>query len=456
MAPALAPSYRQLTEKAWEQTDAALAAYRAVPDPSARWKQSVDRFSTTQATVVAMTKASLFDGPLPANAESAAAGEATSQQLAELTEAQNHALADLVEFESEQTDLAADNAHASYVSARVIVIVVLLVGLAGSLLLGAAVARRIRRGLESARVALAAMAEGDLSHTVEVCSGDEVGMIQKAVNRATSNVRETVAALSQSAETMASGSRMFTENGELMTASTREAGSRATALAEAAGHMSRTVQTVASGSEEVGASIREISQSSSDAARVAARAVTAAETTNQTVAKLGESSAEIGNVVQVITAIAAQTNLLALNATIEAARAGETGKGFAVVAAEVKDLAQETARATEDISHRVEAIQADTRSAVGAIGEISQIIAQINDYQVTIASAVEEQSATTNEMNRNITEASVNATDIAESIAVVAANAQTTNETVASSQRASEELARRSTDLRVLTGRFRI
>ncbi|MFN8192797.1 MAG: methyl-accepting chemotaxis protein [Nocardioidaceae bacterium] len=114
-------------------------------------------------------------------------------------------------------------------------------------------------------------------------------------------------------------------------------------------------------------------------------------------AELGNSSAEIGNVIKVINSIAEQTNLLALNATIEAARAGEAGKGFAVVANEVKELAQETAKATEDIGHRISAIQSDTENAVTAITEISAIIAQINDTQTTIASAVEEQTATTNE-----------------------------------------------------------
>jgi methyl-accepting chemotaxis protein len=156
---------------------------------------------------------------------------------------------------------------------------------------------------------------------------------------------------------------------------------------------------------------------------VAARATEAAATTNERVARLGESSLEIGNVVKVITSIAEQTNLLALNATIEAARAGEAGKGFAVVAGEVKELAQETAKATEDIARRVEAIQADTSAAVTAIGEISQVIASINDYQLTIASAVEEQTSTTGEMARGVQEAATGSGQIATGITSVATTA---------------------------------
>src|SRR6266478_4203765 len=141
------------------------------------------------------------------------------------------------------------------------------------------------------------------------------------------------------------------------------------------------------------ASIKEIAKNATEAAKVATSAVKVAETTTATISKLGESSNEIGQVIKVITSIAQQTNLLALNATIEAARAGEAGKGFAVVANEVKELAKETAKATEDISRKVAAIQGDSKKSVEAIATVTTIINQINDISSTIATAVEEQSA---------------------------------------------------------------
>ena len=198
----------------------------------------------------------------------------------------------------------------------------------------------------------------------------------------------------------------------------------------AAEQVSRNVQTVASGAEEMSASIREIATTAQAAAMIGTQAGQIATQTNEIVAQLGNSSAEIGNVIKLITSIAEQTNLLALNATIEAARAGDAGKGFAVVAAEVKELAEETARATKDIAGRVTQIQAETGEAVLAINEIGHVIDQINDYQASITAAVEEQTATTAEMARSVSEAAHSTDEIATNIDQVAEAAHTTSSSV--------------------------
>jgi methyl-accepting chemotaxis protein len=227
---------------------------------------------------------------------------------------------------------------------------------------------------------------------------------------------------------------------EQMSANAEETAAQSNAVSAAAEEVSANVQTVAAGTEEMSASIREIARNAAEAAKVARDAVSLATTTNGIVTKLGDSSTEVGNVIKVITSIAQQTKLLALNATIEAARAGEAGKGFAVVANEVKELAKETAKATEDISRRIEAIQSDTRGAVTAIGQISTTINQINDIQTTIASAVEEQTATTNEMTRNVSEGAKGTNEIARNISGVAKAAQDTTQGAAKSLEAARAL----------------
>ena len=364
----------------------------------------------------------------------------------------------LEELDSAEREDAAKNAAAAangYDTGRLTSILVMVFGSLVALVLGVVVARRIVGSLVKVQGVCEALASGDLTRTSGVTSRDEPGRMAQALDAAIENLRGTVRTIDGSATSLAGAAKQMSGTTEQIAGSAERASSQARMVSTAAGEVSRSVDTVSAGGEEMGASIREISQNATEAARVAAEAVDVTTATSSTMNKLGESSAEIGNVIKVITAIAAQTNLLALNATIEAARAGDAGKGFAVVASEVKDLAQETARATEDISRRIEAIQADTSGAVSAIEEISSVIARISDFQTTIASAVEEQTATTNEMNRSVSEAATGTNEIAQNITIVAEAAQQTSQGVAETRKATGELARMSSELNTLVAGFK-
>ena len=256
--------------------------------------------------------------------------------------------------------------------------------------------------------------------------------------------------LERNAQSLATASEELSAVAKQMTGSSEQTTKQARMVAETSMGVTRSAASVATSAEQMSATVREIAKSASEAAKVATTAVRVAEQTNGTVAKLGESSVEIGKVIKVITSIAQQTNLLALNATIEAARAGEAGKGFAVVANEVKELAKQTAAATEDISRKIEAIQNDTKRSVGAIQEIGSIIGQINDYQNTIATAVEQQAATTAEIARSAAEASRASEQISSSIESVSSAAGSASEGAANTLSAAEELARLASSLRGL------
>ena len=287
-------------------------------------------------------------------------------------------------------------------------------------------------------------------------SNDEIGQAVTALNKMKNNLKAVVQSMANNAQQVATASEEFSSTSQQITANSEETSAQANVVTAATEEVNRNLQTVATATEEMSASITEIAKNASEAAKVASEALKAATQTNATMTKLGESSAEIGQVIKVITSIAQQTNLLALNATIEAARAGEAGKGFAVVANEVKELAKQTAKATEDISLRIAAIQTDAKGAVEAIGIISGIIGRVNDISATIATAVEEQSATTSEMSRNVSEAAKGSGEVSKNISGVAQAAQSTSSGATESQKAAAHLAEMSTELRELVAQFKI
>jgi methyl-accepting chemotaxis protein len=316
--------------------------------------------------------------------------------------------------------------------------------------------RSITRPVSAALRLVERVSNRDLASHVENQSTDEIGRMCRSLNVMVGNLSENVRAIAQTSNAVAAASEELNSVSTQVTATADQASSQVHAVAVAAERMSANVSTVATAADQMGGTIREIAKNAGEAARIAAQAVQTALETNHSVSKLGVSSEQIGHVVKVITSIAEQTNLLALNATIEAARAGEAGKGFAVVANEVKELAKQTAAATEDISQKIEAIQGDTKGAVSAIQRITATIDQISELQTTIASAVEEQSAATNEIARNASEAAEASSEISRNINDVSEASQTTTRGSAQTAAASQELARLAADLETVVRQFRL
>jgi methyl-accepting chemotaxis protein len=316
------------------------------------------------------------------------------------------------------------------------------------------VARGIVRPLKQTVEALHQVSRGNLTCHLELDGGDEIAQMNGALNETVDHLARIMAQIGADADVLFRISRDAAGVGQQMAAAAEQTTTQAAAVSAAADQVSQNIQTVSIATDEMTMSIKDIAKNASEAAEVASSAARLAGATNTTMAKLSESSAEIGNVIKVITSIAEQTNLLALNATIEAARAGEAGKGFAVVANEVKELAKETAKATEDIGARVEAIQHDAKGAVQAIDEVTTVIGRINDIQNTIASAVEEQTGTTNEISRNVADTARGSSDIASNISGVTSSAKATQACAATSQQAASQLSELARSLTGVVSQF--
>jgi len=315
-------------------------------------------------------------------------------------------------------------------------------------------ANELRAKVDSLLASVARAAAGDLTSEVDVSGDDAIGRVGDGLAKLLSDLRGSIMTIAETSGALAAAADELQVVSTRMGENSAETSTQVNDMTAATAAVAGNVRTVSTGAEELSDSIREIARNAQDASNIAAKGVAAARLTNERVGRLGDSSAEIGEIVRVITGIAEQTNLLALNATIEAARAGAAGKGFAVVANEVKELAKETNKATENISAKIAAIQNDTWLSIESIGAILTIIDQISSFQTSIASAVEQQAVTTSEIARSVTDAGLGSSQITADMERVAHAVESTAAGATDSQRASDHVARMAGDLQALVGRF--
>jgi len=312
----------------------------------------------------------------------------------------------------------------------------------------------IERPLARMHELFQALGARDFTRHVELHTADEFGQMVRLANDAVDSMRTALRSIADQSDVLAGASEELKVVSEHMSANAEETAAQAHVVTAASEQVSGSVQAMATSTDGLTASVREIARSTSDASEASSKAVMLAETADKAVNRLGESSAGIGKIVRVINSIAEQTNLLALNATIEAARAGEAGKGFAVVANEVKDLAAETGRATQDIAKRIDAIRVDTLGAVAAIAEIRAFIGKMNEVQASVAGAIEQHSATAGQIARALSEGVRGTTEISSNIGGVAEAARHTSSGASDTKNAASELARLAAELRRVLSQF--
>jgi methyl-accepting chemotaxis protein len=390
-----------------------------------------------------------------------------------------------LDFNEQQGKQAANEGEAVYLETRIVIWGALAVSLVLCLVIGTLLIRNVSVPVKRLTGVMVRLADHDLgAEVVGVARRDELGAMAHAVQVFKDNMikadevsaaqaREQAAkeararkvdaltsafdaSIGEVVQSVSSQAVQMESSAQSLSATAEQATSQSSAVAAASEEASANVQTVASAAEELSSSISEISRQVAQSSKVAASAVSEAEKANQMVQGLVAASGKIGEVVKLINDIASQTNLLALNATIEAARAGEAGKGFAVVAAEVKNLATQTAKATEEIGTQINEVQGATQSAVQAIATIGKTIGEINEISATIAAAVEEQSAATQEIARNVEQAATGTQEVSSNITGVSQAANDTGTAAGQVLTTARDLAQQSETLRAVVSAFLI
>jgi methyl-accepting chemotaxis protein len=390
----------------------------------------------------------------------------------------------VVEYNNKYVASGSENTRKTIRISQTIFILLSVVSVFLCVLIGIMITKSIVRPLSLGVNFADSMARGDLTQNLGVKQNDEVGLLARSLNTMAMNLKEKIREIGMSSSTLsasseelsavstqlASNAQEMTDQSTAVAAATEQAISNVNNISASAEEMSTGISTVATAIEEMSSSLNEVAKNCQKESQIATNANNQAKSTRDLMERLGGSSKEIGKVIDMINDIADQTNLLALNATIEAASAGEAGKGFAVVANEVKELAKQTAQATEQISRQIEEMQTSTGSAVTAIEGITKIIEQINEISHTIVSAVEEQTTTINEIAKSVGGASLAATEIARNVgesakglSEVSSNIQGMNrastETAGGMQnirQSSQDLAKLAAGLQKIVGQFKV